>query len=235
MSKYLENKMSMYQGVRTFLATIVDKVASIPALTKAISDFELMVDQIKAKTLEVGSASAGKAQKKANAEEELLTALIPVKSILAAYASQNTDAELRAKTVLTESQLRKMRDTDLQNTAKGILQAGNDKLATAGDFGLTQEKLTALDDKIKAFSSATGEREASVGKRVGARTAMMDLYDQADEILVERIDNLMEQMRDKEPQMCEEYNSTRLVREVGLRHKPVAPPQQQAAQTQPAK
>jgi CRISPR/Cas system CSM-associated protein Csm2 small subunit len=233
MSKYLENKKSMYLGVKTFFAENMDKATSLPALTKAIADFNQVVGLIETKALEVDAASAGKAKKKANAEEELLTALIPVKSALAAYASEKNDSELKALTEITESQLRKMRDTDLQKKAEGILKNGEERLTLVGDYGLTQMRLTTLQEKSRAFSDATGEREASVGKRVGARSALMELYDRADRILVERIDNLMKQLRDSDPQVCEEYDSTRIVREAGLRHRPIAPPDQQSSQRQP--
>jgi hypothetical protein len=232
MSKYLENKLSMFDGVRTFLKSIVDKTSAIPALAAAITEFDQVVDQLKAKGLEVDTVSAGKAQKKADAEDDLIDAIIPVKSALASFASSMKNPELIARANVTESQLRKMRDTDLEKKAEGILQAGTDNLTAAADHGLTQALLTALAEKSKAFSAASGDREASVGKRVGARSAMMDLYDKADAILTERIDNLMELMRKSEPQLCEEYNSTRLLREAGLRHKPVAPPEQQQASTQ---
>jgi hypothetical protein len=235
MSKFVENKLSMYEGTGTLLKANAGKLAAIPALAAAAEDFADVVGRIKAKGLEVDNASAGKAQKKANAEEELLDALLPVSSALSAMAAVSKDPELKARVVVTEAQLRKMRDTDLAKKADGIYQAGVEKLAAAADFGITQEMLTELDAKSKAFSQAMGERESSVGQRIGARSAMMDLYDEADAILTGRLDNLMGLLRKKEAQFCEEYNSTRVIRDAGLRHKPVASPQEQAtAQSQPA-
>ena len=235
MSKFIENKLSMYEALLAFLRANAAKLSAIPALAAAAGDFGAVVDRIKAKGLEVDNASAGKAQKKANAEEELLDALLPVSSALSAMAAVSKDAELKARVVVTEAQLRKMRDTDLAKKAEGVYQAGVEKLAVAAEYGLTQELLAALDAKSKAFSQAMGERESSVGQRIGARSAMMDLYDEADAILTGRLDNLMGLLRKKESQLCEEYNSTRVIRDAGLRHRPVASPQEQAtAQSQPA-
>lgn len=235
MPKFLENKLSMFEAVRTFLKANAERLSGIPALAKASTDFDAVVEQIKAKGLEVDTASAGKASKKAQAEEDLIDALVPVSSALVALASVSKDSELRARAAATESQLRKMRDTDLAKKAEGIRLDAAAKLQAAADYGLTQEMLTELEGKTKAFSAAMGERESSVGQRVGAKSALMDLYSAADEILTGRVDNLMPLLRRKEPQLCEEYNSTRLIRDAGLRHKPVASPQEQAAsQTEPA-
>ncbi len=229
MPKFLENKLSMYEAVRSFLKANGDKLAGIPALVSATGDFDTVVEQIKAKGLEVDNSTSGKAQKKADAEEALVDSLLPVSAALLALASVNKDPELKAKVAASESQLRKMRDTDLAKKAEGIRQAGTANLSAAADFGLTQEMLADLDSRIKTFNVALGDRESSVGQRVGAKSAMIELYGVADEILSGRLDNLITLLRKKEPQLCEEYNSTRVIRDVGLRHKPVASPQEQTA------
>lgn len=227
MSKFLENKLSMYQAVRTFLKTNLGTLGVYPAFTVAVDDFSSVVDEIQAKGVEVDTAAAGKAEKKAIAEEELIDAIIPVASALSAMAGLTKDAELAAKVNVTESHLRKMRDTDLARRAAGVKEAGNEHLQDGADYGLTAEMITALDAKAKGFTQAMGERESSVGQRVAARSAMIGLYQEADSILKERLDNLMGLTRNKEPQLCEEYNATRIIRDAGLRHRPVAPPQDQ--------
>lgn len=229
MSKFLENKLSMFHAVMTFLQANLAKLSAIPAFATAVEDFGSVLDQIQSKGIEVDTASAGKAEKKAIAEEELIDAVIPVASALSVMAAVSKDAELSAKVSVREWALRKMRDTDLARTAAGVKEAAAAHTEDGADFGLTAEMVTTLETKTKAYSKAMGERESSVGQRIAARSAMVGLFDEADSILTGRIDNLMGLMRNKEPQLCEEYNATRIIRDAGLRHRPVAPPQEQEA------
>ncbi len=232
MSKYLENKLTMFEAVDSVLKENSAKYATLAALAEAATSFDGLVVQIRSKSTEVITATAGKSQGKWDAEDLLLDTLVPVAAALSAYATKTGDTAMKDTCTISETKLRRMRDTDLVARATAIHQHG-----TAGEglaaYGVTTEMLAALKQRIDAFNRSIGERESSVAQRMGARLSLSNLYDKADSMLTDEIDNMIEMLKGTETQFYNEYFAARVTKDVGLRHKPDE--SQQPAPTQPTK
>jgi len=229
MSKVLENRKSMFEGVKTVLERALDKLGKIPALLEAANSFSTLVGQIDDLSPEVDKATAGKTQTKSEAQENLIVAMLPVTSSLTALANKTNDAELKAKVDLSYWELKHQRDTDLKKKAKLVLETATDKLAVSTDFGVTQARLDNITAMSTAYDKAMGDKQASPSARAAASEELLKLYTAAGKLLTDQIDHLMETLSEDEPKLAEEYANARVIRNVGLRHKPPAPPSQQAA------
>jgi hypothetical protein len=141
--------------------------------------------------------------------------LVPVASALFVQGTTQKQVELKEKANVSESALRKMRDTELVGKASSIL-------SLAG-YAISPEMLADLGGKIQAFSSSVGQRESDVAERMGACGNLMELFDVADRTLTEELDRLMELVRGSQTQFYNEYFAARVIKDLGTRHRPAQP------------
>jgi len=230
MNKHHENKLTMYLGVESVLEENSDKTSTLPALAGCVAKFKTLIGTIHNKSKEFDSVATGKTQVKWDAEEALLDELLPAASSLMAYAQQKKDIELAAKAAVTESGLRKLRDTELVTKANGLLELLQANLSKLADFGVTDATLTSLRQKIDAYADALGKKESGYSDRTSVRKAMFDVFDEADALLGKQIDPLMEQFRKRETEFYNAYFEARWIKEMGAARKAkVAPPLAQPA------
>lgn len=78
MNDVRENKLTMYEAVKTVLANNSAITGTIAALATAITSFTGFIDQIKAKEIERNSATQGNAQNKNDARELLKDEMMAV-------------------------------------------------------------------------------------------------------------------------------------------------------------
>jgi len=224
MTNNQENKLTMYEGVQTLLSVNSEKTAVVPAFTGPIGRFQGTLESIKSKATEVEGAAAGTLAKKNLAEDELVSVLVPVASALFVQGTTQKQMDLREKANVSESAMRKMRDTELVGKASSILSLAKQHSSALAGYAISPEMLTDLEGKIQAFSSSIGQRESGVAERVGARGNLMELFDVADKTLTEELDRLMELVRGSETQFYNEYFAARVIKDLGTRHRPTQPP-----------
>ncbi|MDD8018847.1 MAG: hypothetical protein PHP42_10780 [Bacteroidota bacterium] len=219
MNKRQENRLTMYEGLLTLLQTNDAKVKSVGGFSQAVTELTAMVNELKTKSTEVNGATAGKTQTKYNAEDALVSLLLPICSAVYLHGRKQNNAEIKEKAHMTESRLRSMRDTELAAFGGVIADLATANAEGVAAFGITAEKVTELIAKAQAYSTAIGVRESSVAERKGARGSMSDLFDKADELLSEEIDRFMEMLRANETEFYNMYFSVRVVKDTGARHR----------------
>jgi len=226
MTKNHENKLTMYEAVQSLLEANGDKTAGIPAFVGSIASFRGAVQSIKQKSTELDAAGAGKAAAKSRAEDELLTALMPVASALFVHAGIQKDDELREKATVTEGGLRRLRDTELAGKASALLSLANERLSVLTGYGITEAALKDLQAKADAYSTSIAQRETGGAQKAGARANLLELFDVADRTLNDQLDHLIELVRRSNTQFYNEYFAARVIKDLGTRHRP---PQEPAA------
>ncbi len=227
MRKDLENKLTMFEAVRQVLTESASRLSAVPALGASSTAFLDEVEKIKAKSGEVMKLSAGLAPAKWDAQDALLDTLVPVGSAIVAYASTVRDRTLREQSYLSDTSLKRLRDTELVTKAKLILDEARSRKTALSSYGVTDGVLSDLGQKIDTFSTSLAAKEGGSSTRMAAREEMLKGFDNADAILVDRIDRLMEMFRSSDPQMYNAYFGARVIKDIGIRHRdatePVAP------------
>ena len=216
MNKRLEDRLTMYEGVLSLLQANDARISSVPGMAESVKQFTATISTIKKKNMEAVGATAGRADSKYQAQDDLIAALLPVCSSLYVYARKQGDPALKVKVDLTEAGLRRVRDTLLASTAGGIA----DLAAATPKAGIPPAAVTDLRKKVDAFTQALAHRETGVASRMSASASMMDAFRNADELLEDAIDRLMEHVRQSDPEMYNGYFTARIVRETGVRHRP---------------
>ena len=219
MHKRLENKLTMYEGLLTLLQDNSDKIQSISAFGEAVTKFSDIMQSIKAKSIEVDQAAAGKTSGKLNAEEALIECLLPVCSALFLFGRKENNTAIMERANTAEYKVRLLRDSELASYGNAIAEMASGNKQGISGYGVTEEKIAELKTKAEAYVSAIGERESGIAGRKGARETMTDLFKEADEIIGKEIDNYMEIVRPLEPEFYTKYYAAKVIKDMGIRHR----------------
>ncbi len=220
MNKRQENKLTMYEGVLSLLRENEAKIQSIAKFKDAVAEFDTVIGMLKSKSIEVKKATAGKTASKHSAEDGLVECLLTVCPALYLYGADQNNPEIKERVDITESSLRKMRDTELGLYGTEIADMAEAHSKNAEPFGLTPEKITEIKAKAKAYSDSIGSRESSVSGRIGSHSSMNSLFGRADVLLNEDMDRYMEQFRPLDTEFYDKYFAARVIKDIGVRHKP---------------
>ncbi len=219
MNKKQENKLTMYEGVLSLITTNSEKTRTAGGFNESAAVFGALVEELKAKSIEVDSAAAGKTAVKYSAADSLIAALVPVCSALYVYGRKQGIMEIIDRAKITESKLRSMRDTELASFGTAISEMAEANAKEIEAHGIAQDKINDLKEKARLYSSAIGERESSVASRMGARLSVKELFRRADELLKEELDRYMELLRQSETEIYNKYFAARSIKESGIRHR----------------
>lgn len=219
-----ENKFTMYGAVETLLDANTAKTDPITAFAPAITAFKAAKEQILIKDSERSSATAGKTESKAQAQNILINAVLPVAAAISALGAATSNPTLKSIGNLTKSKLQNFRDTQLTAEVQTIIDTALANTAALIPYGITVPTVTALTTQLAAYTPSLGSRELSVAERAAASEQVVSLFQQADAILKEQLDKLMELFRNNDPQFYSEYKNARTIYDLGRRSKPVETP-----------
>ena len=212
------NRYNMIKGVIAVLRGGITKVAVVPAIAAALARLEQIVETISIKELERSDDTTGKLDVRDNVEDMLVEALVPVASALTAYASVTKNVELFEKAKIKKAAMYRLRDNELVLKAKAILTLAQQYIDKLGDYAVTAQSLNDLQQYIADFEAAIANVDKGHSGRSGARIAVHDAFDAADDVLKNQLDKMMETVRKTDPQLYNEYISARVIHDLGGGH-----------------
>jgi hypothetical protein len=224
MRKKLENRLTMYEGLMTLLQDNADKAQSVTGFAASVSDFGSVVDELKEKYIETERATAGKTSHKYDSEDALVDCLPGVCSVLYVYGRKQNNREIMERADISESRLRRMRDTDLASYGADIANMAEANSAGLTGLVLPEARIPDIKEKAAAYNAAIGSRESGVAERIGVNAALADLFDRADDIINDELDRYMELVRSDDPEFYNMYKAALVIKNTGVRHRPVAAP-----------
>ena len=214
MNDRLENKFTMYRAVETLMDNNAAKTGPIAALATAITNFKNLIGEIETAEQEKQTATTGKTASKGEAEAVLISEAVTIAAALKALGSVLNDKELLEAGSETKSSLYGTRDTDLITKAQLIHDFANTNAVALADYGITPAMITSLQTRITEFNSALGTREESMALRVAAGAEVEGFFKDADNILTNQMDTIMEVFRESDTQFYNEYKNARVIRDL---------------------
>ena len=211
----------MFASVQSLLETNSTVTLSIPEFAGAVVRYTELVKAIQNKNAEAKNATVGKVIARKEAQEGLMTELLQTQGSLHAYARRQKNGELMARTEISENVMRHIRKTELASIASNILKLAKEYAEGLTGYGVTPDSVASLEARIEGFLFALGSREGSIPARISARETMEELIDDADGTLDDEIDRYMEYLRESDAQFYKEYFERRVIRDAGVRHRPV--------------
>jgi ribosomal protein L17 len=227
LNKKQENKMSMYEAVTSLLDANSTIISTLAALVDIKDEFGSLIVQIKSKGSEKRDSTKGKVQTKNEAEDALVNKLLEIGAPLYSYARRTKNNTLIEICNISETGLKRLRDTELESKANSIHAGANEHIADLGDYGITAAAVTDLSNLINSFHLALGDRESSAAVKTGATKTLAELFKQADDVLYNSMDMLIENYRMTQTDFYQKYLAARVIKDIGVRHdeeEPTPPP-----------
>ena len=210
-------KLSAHRGLSATLDAHKPKWTSLGAFKRAVTAFNDCIDSID-DLARIQADKSGAGAEKALCLVALATDAHTIASAVSALASDNNDASLAAKVAFSRSDLKRGREAEIVTRCENIHAAAVENLDALDDeYGVTQAKLTALQQKIDAFRTAQPKPRRTRASSSAATQQLRDCFAQADKIAHERLDKLAVQFETSEPAFFNEFTSARKIGQVGSR------------------
>lgn len=168
--------------------------------------------------------TTGITQDKRNLRRAMAKAAMAICGPVAAFAAKTSNRELKAKVEFRLSALLGGRDKSSLDKCQAIHTAATSVVDQLGDYNITTANLKALQQKIDAYDEIlTKPREA----RASSKTVTQELreaFDEMDELLDERMDNLIEGFRTVDPSFVSDYENARRIGDTGGSRTTKTPP-----------
>lgn len=224
MNKREENKYSMYKAVLSNLNANESVVNSISAFADAKNQLEGLIGSIEAKEMEFNTKAQGKGMVKNSGRKEMMRTLLNIVNAMYVYSNRANKKELSELAKVTESQLKRMRDTLLANYAKSVYSAAQNEAANLADFGIEPEHLSELNTKITEYEAASDSKESGHQSKAAAREALYQAFDDTDVLLTGSLDRLAMLVKDSNPEFYTAYKSARVIKDLGVNKKKTVTP-----------
>lgn len=212
-----ENKLTMYEAVTSLLDANTAKTSSMSAFATTLDSFKDILDAISEKNILKNTATAGKTTLKNQNQADLIASAVPIAGALFALGTATNDPRIQALGDIKKGDLLKLRDTELTDVVTSIKNLADGYAAALAPYGVTPVAITALDTKINSYSTSIGGKDSSFSTKVAAGKVLPELFDDADSILKDQLDRMMEMFAPTDQQFYLEYKSAREIKDLGHR------------------
>jgi hypothetical protein len=209
----------MYDTVGIYLTERPAQLNLIAEFPNSLADFIAKVKEIKSLEVARQSATSGKTDSKYLAEDALIKSTANVASSLAAYARKKNLPELKSIVDVSARKLDRMKEVDLIAKCTQIYnEAKKIAITELTGYGLTAEEIEDVKTKADVFTEASGKRNSSVAERSGTGLNIIDLFNEADDILEEELDKFANKFIDSDKAYYDGYYAARNIKDLGKRH-----------------
>jgi hypothetical protein len=216
MNNVFENKLSMYQKIQAFLTLHTTDTSSIAAVATLKTEFDLLVGKILSSAGLSSIDITGYTVLKNNKRIEVTKALLKVSTAYTAWARMNSKPQEAEKTDLTPAMLNSMRDNDFYTYSQQVhLIATSVPIATLTPFGILAADLSSLSTKNGEFLALIQEPRLRIGERSAEFSNLERLFEQTDELLKLKLDNVMPIFQVNNPTLYAAYTNARGIDDTG--------------------
>ena len=216
MNKKQENRFSMYLASVDFCELNTDITTPLPSFSTNLTNLKTTCDQIhlisEAQAADISGTTAGKNDYR----ENLVVLGADTARKLMAFAKLSKNQKLLKEISFTESDLRRLPDTILYDTAKLIYDRAQANLAALTNYLVTAETQAALLQAINDYKQVLAAPHVEKVSQTQATKQLAELFVAGDEALA-NMDAVVEIVRLTQANFYAVYKSARKVIETGNR------------------
>jgi hypothetical protein len=210
MDSIKESKHSMFLATKDYLTSKDILLKKLPKYAELFARLCHLITLIQGLGEEQNLDKKGVALDKRHLREILSLLAIDTSRRIKAHATLEKNLILLNETKYTESDLKRCTDTQIREVAQGIHNRAQSNLPALAEFGVTAEKLQALQDAINTYVVVTPKPRLHIaeGKQSTDKTA--ELFKEAETIL-KSIDLLIEMQKIENPDLYKGYRGVRRI------------------------
>jgi hypothetical protein len=157
------------------------------------------------------NSSKGTTTAKGRLKEKMLMDVMILAGALKAYASVNEDAALAKDVSVTISDLKRYKETDIDDVCASILNKAKAVIKDLKDFGATKAEVDAATASINEFRDLVGKPKSAIMKIKSLNEQTAALFKASDKLLEEQMDSLMVRFKATNEVFYKEYFSARRI------------------------
>ncbi len=206
-----EAKLNMYQVVQGYCAENSAIVDTNIAFKDSVTDFGVEVAAIDSGAQLVGTNLTGIAADKTVSRSSLTTETVTMAGRIYAYAAKIGNNTLKQAADITDTDLRRFKDGELAPACQAVHDLADANKVELADYGVTAPKLAALQALITAFAADVPKPRAAIAGRKTTREQIRQRYENADSILRDRMDRLVNDFAANNAEFVAGYFNARII------------------------
>jgi len=212
MNKNQINRKEMFDTVLSFLDTNSDKWSSIPKVGEFKNQFSVVVAQISDAQQAQQDAQVFIGKNKTQVKSIVAQKADILNDSVEAFALVTGNVELANKMAASYTELNRMRNADFVPAIKAIIGATEDNLEVLQpEYGVTTEQVDGLKSDFDEFLAISGQPRAYRVASVQATKDLEQLFDEAKDILDNRLDKVMSIFKRRDANFYNGYFAARIV------------------------
>jgi len=184
---------------------------ALPAFVKSYQEFKARVATIQSFAQHQARRKTGLTEDKQRLRNDMCELAVSVAAAVKVYAGEVKNLDLLKRVSYSRTELGAARDTVSADRCRDIYAAAQENIAVLPDYGITSDSLAKFLAAIEGYATAiTNPRESRVvGKTVTGN--LLAEIKAADDLLRDRLDNLVQQLAGKDPVFVTDYTNARIV------------------------
>ena len=211
MNKVNEDKMSMFYALMQVLDKHNATWTGLVPFKNAHTELAANIASIENATQKQETNLKGFAEDKRTKKEKMVKLTLSIAQGVYAYAVDEGDAVLQAKSDYSRSDLMQTRDAVIAQTCQNIHDLANAAIADLGAYGIVAADLTAQQTAIDKYTATVGSPRAALAERKGATAEINALVKDSMKILTKRMDKMMPEFEESHPNFYQEYFDARII------------------------
>lgn len=214
MTKHEENKLSMFKATNLVLKKSPELYADIPVIGESQTELDSIIQSIDRMDVDFKEATKGKTADKTAKAEALITKVYRLTNGIYVYGVKSKNHSLMQDFKIGKGALNTLRDTDLPNKVSQILNTAETIKAELVRYGISQADITAVRDALEEYNAAFDAQAETMSATSANRAKLYDLFDQADAILHDEVDPLLELFVEKNADFYNQYQAARVIKDL---------------------
>jgi len=200
----------MYKTVANYMEVHNDVWNDMPPMFPAVEEFRNKIAAIDT-AVQQQETPSGATDSKAEARDALEDVLFLIGEALAVFAHSTNDHDLLALTSLSPSQLDRLPADELVHGATTVLAQANARKTELAVMHVTQANIDELAQALAVFADAKEQPRADTVERMTQTESLSNLMREANDILRNRIDRLVNLFSRSNPDFVTGYRAARVV------------------------
>jgi hypothetical protein len=206
-----ENSVSSFSAVDDVFKKFVLVWTPVVAFAAGVTKFRSGLAKIKSLIQTQSSSTKGITREKRSALEAMVRASVTVAGCVHAYAFDQGNEALLAKTDYSETDLYRLRDGEVGPVCQGIHDEANALAVSLVDYGLSAPMLTDQQDKIEAYDGNVAKPRSATSSKKSATTTLESEIGSVRDLLDNKMDQMVAGLKTSQPDFFNEYNTARIV------------------------
>lgn len=194
---------TLFQANPTLIATPV-------ALEEASEELSELIVALN-ENVKLQAASTGATQSKQDAQIAVGNLAFEIAGAIFSFAQKSGDTTLAGRVSFSRSAITQGSSNAVSARIQGIIDTATETIASLGDHGITQAKVNTLKQRLKSYDALRVLPRQTTAAATAATRQLERLFPKATQLLEDRIDRLMWQFRESEPEFYDKYQVARSI------------------------